>query len=135
MSENGEIYTAGKKFYTAAGSDGRDKSHLCLAPCTLYLVHYTFQPIGPKSFSEMHNRPTSSQCCSSTKNRREEKKNMCSCFQNSSVFPTLPIFRFPQNCLASGLFTNLNILRGNDEFSLLVHLEKLRKCDEALKTL
>ena len=24
-----EIYTASKKFYTAAGSDGRDKSHLC----------------------------------------------------------------------------------------------------------
>ena len=30
MSENGEIYTAGKKFYTAAGSDGIDKYHLCL---------------------------------------------------------------------------------------------------------
>ena len=29
MSENGEIYTAGKKIYTAAGSDGSDKSHLC----------------------------------------------------------------------------------------------------------
>ena len=28
MSENGEIYTAGKKFYTAAGSDDMDKSHL-----------------------------------------------------------------------------------------------------------
>ena len=28
MSENGEIYTAGKKFYTAAGSDDSDKSHL-----------------------------------------------------------------------------------------------------------
>ena len=27
MSENGEIYTAGK-IYTAAGSDRRDKSHL-----------------------------------------------------------------------------------------------------------
>ena len=27
MSENGEIFTAGQKFYTAAGSDGRDKSH------------------------------------------------------------------------------------------------------------
>ena len=25
---NGEIYTAGKKFYTAAGSDGSDKSYL-----------------------------------------------------------------------------------------------------------
>ena len=24
MSENGEIYTAGQKFYTAAGSDGMD---------------------------------------------------------------------------------------------------------------
>ena len=29
MSENGEIYTAGNKFYTAAGSDGMDKFHLC----------------------------------------------------------------------------------------------------------
>ena len=29
MSGNGEIYTAGKKNYTAAGSDGSDKSHLC----------------------------------------------------------------------------------------------------------
>ena len=28
MSENGEIYTIGKKIYTAAGSDGSDKSHL-----------------------------------------------------------------------------------------------------------
>ena len=29
MSENGDIYTAGKKFYTAAGTDGMDKFHLC----------------------------------------------------------------------------------------------------------
>ena len=29
MSENGEIYTAGKKFYTAAGTDGMDKFHIC----------------------------------------------------------------------------------------------------------
>ena len=33
MGENmlisGEIYTTGKKFYTAAGSDGSDKYHLC----------------------------------------------------------------------------------------------------------
>ena len=28
MSENGEIYTAGNKFYTAAGTDGMDKFHL-----------------------------------------------------------------------------------------------------------
>jgi len=27
--KNGEIYTAGNKFYTAAGSDGIDKFHLC----------------------------------------------------------------------------------------------------------
>ena len=27
-SENWEIYTAGKKFYTAAGTDGTDKFHL-----------------------------------------------------------------------------------------------------------
>ena len=111
---SGEIYTAGKKFYTAAGSDGRDKSHLCLAPCTLYLVHYTFQPIGPKSFSEMHNRQTSSRCCSSAKNRREEKKACVRVSKISLIFCSLLIFRFSQNCLASGLFTNLNILRGNN---------------------
>ena len=29
MSENGEIYTAGKKFYTPAGTDGMDEFHLC----------------------------------------------------------------------------------------------------------
>ena len=29
MSKNGEIYTAGKKIYTAAGSDGMKKYHLC----------------------------------------------------------------------------------------------------------
>ena len=29
MSENGEIYTAGNKFYTPAVSDGSDKFHLC----------------------------------------------------------------------------------------------------------
>jgi hypothetical protein len=28
MSENGEIYTAGNKFYTPAGIDGMDKFHL-----------------------------------------------------------------------------------------------------------
>ena len=28
MRKNGEIYTAGKKFYTAAGTDGMDKFHL-----------------------------------------------------------------------------------------------------------
>ena len=31
MSENGEIYTAGNKFYTPAGTDGMDKFHLCLS--------------------------------------------------------------------------------------------------------
>ena len=30
MSENGEIYTAGNKFYTPAGTDGMDKFHLCV---------------------------------------------------------------------------------------------------------
>ena len=30
MSKNGEIYTAGNKFYTAAGTDGMDKFHLCI---------------------------------------------------------------------------------------------------------
>ena len=28
LAKNGEIYTAGKKIYTAASSDGSDKSHL-----------------------------------------------------------------------------------------------------------
>ena len=28
MSENGEIYTSGNKFYTAAGTDGMGKFHL-----------------------------------------------------------------------------------------------------------
>ena len=27
---SGEIYTAGKKFHTPVGSDGRDKYHLCV---------------------------------------------------------------------------------------------------------
>ena len=36
MSENGEIYTAGKKIYTAAGSDGSDKSHLWYSSTTFY---------------------------------------------------------------------------------------------------
>ena len=31
ISENGEIYTAGNKFYTAAGTDGMDKFHLWFA--------------------------------------------------------------------------------------------------------
>ena len=30
MSVFGEIYTTGKKNYTAGGSDGSDKSHLCV---------------------------------------------------------------------------------------------------------
>ena len=30
MSENGEIYTTGKKFYTAAGTDRMDKFHICV---------------------------------------------------------------------------------------------------------
>ena len=33
MSENGEIYSAGNKFYTATGSDGMEKSHLCCWVC------------------------------------------------------------------------------------------------------
>ena len=38
MSENGEIYTAGKKFYTPAGTDGMDKFHLCGAH-VFYIFH------------------------------------------------------------------------------------------------
>ena len=39
MSENGENYTAGQKIYTAAGSGGSDKSHLCLKIVTA-VSHY-----------------------------------------------------------------------------------------------
>ena len=39
MSENEEIYSAAQKFYTAAGSDGSDKSHLCQP---LYFISYTY---------------------------------------------------------------------------------------------
>ena len=38
MSENGEIYTAGNKFYTPAGTDGMDKFHLCLLLIFYYCV-------------------------------------------------------------------------------------------------
>ena len=41
MSENEEIYTAGKKIYTAAGTDGTDKFHLWL-------------PLPEKAFSKLH---------------------------------------------------------------------------------
>ena len=34
MSENGEIYTTGNKFYTPAGTDGMDKFHLWLNQLT-----------------------------------------------------------------------------------------------------
>ena len=39
MSENGEIYTAGKKFYTPAGTDGMDKFHLCVLFLLISAVH------------------------------------------------------------------------------------------------
>ena len=38
MSENGEIYTTGKKFYTPAGTDGMDKFHLCICLPGLYMI-------------------------------------------------------------------------------------------------
>ena len=41
MSENGEIYTAGKKFYTAAGTDGTDKFHLCIVASTTISIILT----------------------------------------------------------------------------------------------
>ena len=44
MSENGEIYTAGNKFYTPAGTDGMDKFHLCCPPCEFHLVTRTVLP-------------------------------------------------------------------------------------------
>ena len=38
----GEIYTTGKKNYTAAGSAGTDKSHLCYAiQCSRSIVYNT----------------------------------------------------------------------------------------------
>ena len=36
MSENWEFYTAGQKIYTAAGSDGSNKSHLCLTSASKF---------------------------------------------------------------------------------------------------
>ena len=48
MSENGEIYTAGQKFYTAAGSDGSDKSHLCYnTALQLFINVYRILNTGP----------------------------------------------------------------------------------------
>ena len=44
MSENREIYTAWQKFYTAAGSDGRDKSQLWPT------LHLFFPPAAPPIF-------------------------------------------------------------------------------------
>ena len=41
MSENGEIYTTGKKFYTPAGTDGMDKFHLWLG-AALTINTFTF---------------------------------------------------------------------------------------------
>ena len=63
MSENGEIYTAGNKFYTAAGTDGMDKFHLWargvssehmenmemfLRPFWSYLLPKTFSSLSEK---------------------------------------------------------------------------------------
>ena len=48
MSENGEIYTDGNKFYTPAGTDGMDKFHLCLHKS------YTADYIESKSKAENH---------------------------------------------------------------------------------
>ena len=45
MSENGEINTAGKKFYTPAGTDGMDKFHLCSTP-PLFNLHTTYIPFS-----------------------------------------------------------------------------------------
>ena len=42
MSGNGEIYTAGKKFYIAAGSDGRDRCHLCMLMMNISLLSPLF---------------------------------------------------------------------------------------------
>ena len=39
----GEIYTTGKKFYTASGSDGSDKSHLWVV---IKVVIWDFRWIG-----------------------------------------------------------------------------------------
>ena len=45
MSVFGEIYTTGKKFYTAGGSDGSDKSHLCVIHnkiCHLGIINLSY---------------------------------------------------------------------------------------------
>ena len=86
-------------------------SALHLAHCTLYIIH--FNPLAPSPFPRCTTDKLVPDVVPPQKKKREEK-NMSPCFQNSSAFPTLLIFRFSQNCLASGLFTNLNILRGNN---------------------
>ena len=47
MSVFEEIYITGKKFYTAGGSDGSDKSHLC------HPLHLTFQQIDSRPLDQI----------------------------------------------------------------------------------
>ena len=58
MSENGEIYTAGKKFYTPAGTDGMDKFHLCPTSC---LWNYVLILVKRQIFSAAVKMPEVSQ--------------------------------------------------------------------------
>ena len=51
MSENGEIYTAGNKFYTPAGTDGMDKFHLWLQPSSITSVVHSSRVKPKKCFS------------------------------------------------------------------------------------
>ena len=46
----GEIYTTGKKFYTAGGSDGSDKFHLC------FFVFWYFSWQGGNDIAEGRRR-------------------------------------------------------------------------------
>ena len=56
MSENGEIYTAGNKFYTAACSDATDKFHLCWL---VYVMRPLFEDTATDLFCPLEWTPTS----------------------------------------------------------------------------
>ena len=53
MSENGEIYTAGNKFYTPAGTDGMDKFHLCEGPAAHFGKAEFRVRVGGKGFEQV----------------------------------------------------------------------------------
>ena len=49
MSENGEIYTTGNKFYTPAGTDGMDKFHLWQGACAVAQMSWKYPRRPPNS--------------------------------------------------------------------------------------